>query len=411
MLKLDRSNFYSQDEVNAVATIGEAIGAAATASFCTVSAPVEKTLALGERWYNNQNFPGFPTGPTPLGQGLRAARNLLCNEPPDDVSDDFSTPFTGGQCPGTTYRVTAQSLIDGAPNGPIRTREGPGPIGYIQGSNPNGGSFARITNANDEDWFVSGTSVDGAVTSYRFDEVTPVDGPDDCGNPDEIPPEPYLPGNFTDDPDVTYDPPSGPSVTIPVGLLFAPVVVDVDGEIIVPVEVTFDTDVKVNATLNLNTGDFNFVQDIDLTLPTPTTDPTILPDPGGGSGDDPSPGEESEYTIIGVYTEVTEVTAAFRGQLITPNAATSLLRAPRMGSITFHCEILSAPGLAWTQDIDIKYERQLTYCPIPWGAKGVAVTANIGVTIQTTLVRGESERALLLAAADRAIAPEPAVQV
>lgn len=382
-----------------MATLQEALGAAAKATFCTLSAPVEKTLALGEEWYNNQNFPGSPSGPTPAGQGLRAARNVLCDEPPDDVSDSFSSPFTGGQCNGTIYSVTAQPEKDGEPFGQIRTKQGPGPIGYKQAANENGGSNARISNRDDPDWFIAGTSEDGAVISYRFDDVSVVSGPDDCGNPDEIPPEPYLPEDFTDTPDVTYTPPSGPDITIPVPIVFAPVQVDVNGKIIVPVELTFDTDVKVNATLDLSTGDFTIVQDIDITLPTPVDDPTVLPDPVGTPGNPPTEEEELENTIIGVYVKTIAISEAFKGNQLATATAGSDFYVPRLASVSFNCEILSADGLAWTEDIDVKYTDQVIPCPVSWGAKGVSVTEQPGVTVVTTLIRAEARRDLWLRSA------------
>lgn len=382
-----------------MADLREALEAATAATFCTLSEPIEKTLQLGENWYNNQNFPGFGSGPTPLGQGLRAARNVLCGVPPDDASGQFSTPFTGGQCPGTIYEFDQQrggSTI----NTERETDDGDpikGRIGAVQ---------ERVNEFNLLDYVVPVGN--GEVTlatnfstpqNFRIVAVRAVDGPDDCGDPPAQPPEQYNPTDFTDTVDVTYDPPTGPSVTIPVGLVFAPVTVDVDGSVQVPVQVEFAPNVNVDATLDLSTGDLKIVQNIDVTLPTELDDPTILDDPMGVPGDPITGLEDLEYDIIGVYVRTISAVPPFPGTPRPTDNPGVQFFVPRLGSVSFHCEILSSPGLGWTEDIDVKYSSQVVYCPVPWGAKNVVVTPQPGVTFETTVIRGESERNLALRAA------------
>ena len=387
-------------ENHAVAEFVEALQEAVKGTFCSLTSTPEKLLSLGEEWYNNANLPGFPSGPTPLGQGLRGARNVLCGEVPDDISSEFEPSVPGGQCPGTVYTATSQVVYDGEPPVGGGMGSGPGPLKRVRGTNDSGGSFDQIRDANDN--FLTGgfRSTDGSSTNLVNIVVNPVSGPDDCGDGADIPPDYYRPNDFTSTPNVTYDPPGGgPSLTVPVGLVYAPVMVNVDGRVVAPVDIQFNTGVNLRAEIDLNTGDVNYIQDIDVTLPTPVEDPTVLPDPVGIPGDPPTEEENIERSIIGIYVQTTDISDEFEGTELLSATGANKFYVPRLASVSFHCEVLSAAGLGWTEDIDVKYDSQVVYCPIPWGAKAVAITEQPGITLQATIIRGEADRSLLLRAA------------
>lgn len=393
------SHIQKLDGSYGMSNLFDAVGAAANGAFCALSAPVAKTLQLGEDWYNNQNLPGFPSGPTPAGQALRNARGVLCNEVPEDVSDQFVPLLENGQCPGTTYLVRADVSING--NSPIFAGQGvgPGPIQRDKGANVPTGARDVLLDANGNTLSGGGTSaVDGTYDLVNI-SITPTDGPDNCGGTDPLPPESYNPTDFTTTTNVTYEDNSQNNVTVPVGFVFAPVQVDVDGRITIPTRIEISPDVFIDAEIDMSTGDLRVVNNIDVTNVTPTDDPTILTDPTGTPGLPETADTEIERSIIGVFVKSTIDPNAVEASQRETSAAGSEFYVPRLGSVNFLCEILSATGLAYTTDIDIKMTEQIIPCPVPWGAKGVSVTAGPGVSVQTTLIRGESRRDLWLSAA------------
>lgn len=392
-IRIDSDLNQSVESWLIMATFREALSEAIRSSFCTLTGPVERTIALGENLYERANFPGFPPAPTPAGQALRGARNILCNMPPDDASSGFVQPFTGGQCPGTRYAVTADVVRMGVPNNNPSTRQGDGPIQYFFGKTETGACFARIESADNPTLFTAGSSFDDCDTRYNIISVVPVNGPDDCGDP-PVNPEPYDRTDFETDVPVTYDDDNGNPVTVNVPLLFTPVVVDNDIDIEVPVRAYFDTDLEINATLNLSTGDVNFNVSTSINAPTIIEDVTIQPDPVGVPGDPPTDEEEFESTIIGVYVRLASLEEGSPVTEIASNNPGTSLYVPRLGSVSFHCEVLSASGLGWTEDIDIKYASQLIPCPVSWGARSVVITPTLGAIIETTLIRATDRRQL-----------------
>lgn len=382
-----------------MATLREAVNAAAKASFCTLSAPLDRTIGLGENFYDNANFPGLPPGPTAAGQALRTARNLFCNEQPDDSSAGFIQPFIGGQCPGTIYQASADVSINGGAPVFAGQGSGPGPLVRDRGPNDPTGERDVIRDANGDLLTGGGTSAPGGTYQLVNIVITPISGPDDCGDPQEQPAEPYRETDFTDTPNVTYTPDSGPDITIPVPLVFAPVTLNNDLQIEVPVTANFGGNIDIRGTLNLDTGDVNFNTRNEINNPTTVEDPTVSPDPTGIPGDPETTEESLEKSIIGVYVRTTLVEPPFPGNERPTSAAGTLFYIPRLGIVTFHCELLSAPGLGWTVDVDIKYTSEVVMCPVPWGAKSVSITEQPGVTMEVTLIRAESQRELLLRAA------------
>lgn len=382
-------------------TLKEGIASSIRSGFCTLSQPLEKTIQLGEDLYNNANIPGAPSGPTPLGQALRTARNLFCNEPPDDAAPGFEPGLPNGQCPGTVYTFDSR-VGTGAAVTKTETDDGDlieGPIGNVEEISDDAGLFDyQVTVGNGV--VTLGTNFTES-TDFNILNIQPVGGPDDCGGTPETPREPYNPDDFTETPDVTYDDGNGNEFTIPVGLVYAPVTVEIDGTVTVPVKVKFDNDFEIDASLNLDEGDVNFNVNVGDTNIVVGDDETVIEDPDGGDGIPPSPITEVEKSIIGVAVFVTNISSAYEGTRLLSAGSGAEFYVPRLASVSFLCEVLSGPGLAWTVDLDVKFTNQVVYCPVPWGAKAVAVTEQDGIEVETTLIRAASERDLMLLAAGR----------
>lgn len=382
-----------------MATFEEALKAGAKAAFCTLSGPIEKTLQLGEGIYENANFPGFPEGPTPGGQGLRAMRNVLCNDPQDSVDGLFNPLLPNGQCPGTSYSVSADIELNG--NSPIFAGSGTGvgPLRRDKAPNDPEGERDIIYDATGKFLTGGGTSFPDGTADLVNIQITPVSGPDDCGASPPVPPEPYNPPDFTATPDITYVNNEGVDVTVPVGLVFAPVKVDVDGTVTVPFTLELAPEINLGGNIDLSTGDVNVGINVRDTNITTSTDVTVYDDPDGPTGIPLTPTQELQRTIIGVYVEITGIEPSFRGTQLGTNTPNAGFYVPRMGSISFLCDVLSTAGAVWTEDIDVKYTKQLVECPISWGARDVVVTLQNGISGEVTIIRGASSRQLLLRSA------------
>lgn len=382
-----------------MSSLREGLEAAVTAAFCTLSAPVEKTVALGEQLYDSLGFPGGPSGPTPLGQGLRASRNVFCNQPPDSIGDAISEPFQGGQCPGTQYEITATLVINGSPaNGWPRSRTEPGPITYNPGSRPDGGPRASFFNGDGDEFWVSGAPPGDELFFTDISVVTADGSPDTCGNPDPVAP-PYRFPDFTTNTDVPYVDDDGNSVTLPVGLVYAPVEINNDFQIEVPTRIEINPDVFIDAVVNLDTGDISFTQNNNISVLPPEQDPSIEPNPEAPPGSPPGQQPEETTGIIAVVVQVDEIFPGYRGQVLNSDTPGTDLYGPRLASVSFRCQGLVNDGLFWTEDVDIKYLNQVVVCPVPWGAVDVRVTPQFGIALTYGIVRGETERSLLLRAA------------
>lgn len=384
----------------------EAAAAAVKTGFCTLTAPMDKTLALGNDLYNKIGQPGIPGANTPLAQSLRNARNLFCNEQPEEVTDDdVGFPFTGGQCDesyrverdGGTYDDGEGNVVDTS-DGSISVAIGPGPLSFEVDRNGQRHRLAFSSGGFGATFDVSGAGPEATILSRNW-TVTRQDGSaDDCGNPPTLPP-PYVETDFTTTPDVTYTPDSGPDITIPIPLVFAPVTVNNDLEVEVPVKAFFDVDVAVNGVLNLSTGNIVFNVSNEFEAPPSQDDPTIDPDPGPPVTDPEDTVEPIAGTVIGCLITSTINFDQYEGdQLVSANAPSGLY-VPRLGTVTFLCESLLGSTTGWTEDIDVKYREQVIYCPVPWGARGVSVTPYRGVSFQVQLIVAESDRALALRAA------------
>jgi hypothetical protein len=340
-----------------------------------------------------------------LGNSVRQARGLVCGEPAPALPPP---PFTGGQCPGVDYTVVTETVVNGSGQGQVTTI-GPGPVDAgTERREDETGTFAFVefsgpwsggSNPGNEFTRILGSASDPNTVSLNVISVTRNDGlPDDCGDPSIGPPT-YEPGDYTTNPTITYDDPAGGSpITINPDVTVTPVYIDGDGLINVPIIFNFEDGSSLFGDIVLSTGDIVFNIG-GGTGPTTPTDDSPVPDDGGPDGDPADPGEEDEPRIIAVMCRTTAIASTARVGPIDQDGGAPELYIPRLGQVTFKCTIGGGRGVAWTQDIDIRYSVCVIPCPVSWGALGVAVTPMPGVSISFTPIRGKSRRTLALEAA------------
>lgn len=248
-----------------------------------------------------------------------------------------------------------------------------------------------------------GDKVSGEITS-----ITRVDGlPDNCGNtPPTI--DPYDPDDFRTITNITYTNNDGIDVTIPVGLLIAPVFVDADVNLNIPVKVSFDPEFNFDPTFNYDIQlDINVgTGDITPRPPVPRGDtPPRLPPPPDfdfdfpNGIDNPAPPSPPDVPDAPPAQPDPERTAVIRGAIVTvteidePNTVGILFQGnnpdvyyPDLGLVSF--QIRTRNGTAWTTDIKVKNKRQLIACEWGGGAIAVQATPRLGVQLNVTPVYG-----------------------
>lgn len=311
-------------------------------------------------------------------RALNETRRLIgC--PPESDPQEPAPPFEGGQCPDVqyTFRVSYVDAND-TPN-TAQNQFVLGPVGGLSFDPPNqsggvsvfvlgGGSPAQRT-------FLLSTTQQNIGTIQITDVFPTFEQPDNCGSlPGTYPP----PTNFNTDIDITYEIDDGTEVTVTIPFIFAPIKVDFNGTLRIPV--------------NFSLGGFEFSGDINL----PDFDFTINPPKlGQGDGEDltgegeDEPGESipeapPDEKIIGVVVNATQIdsrrVSSYSSPGITP------IFVPRLGSIKFAYSI----GIAtfFSSDIDIKDRRTFIPCPFSQGADAVIASPNIGVDLTFTPIRG-----------------------
>lgn len=332
-------------------------------------------------------------------------------------------PFQGGQCPGVNYRVdifySYESLQgDGAwvPLDRDNRFFASGPIRFLgvkddfqATGSPCGG---EVTNKNAH--FLVGVSGEPLVRRLvEIFECSPFiggnrnfslgsivvtrtdDQPDNCGDPPPlvdppIPPEglPPAPINFNFEPGIGL-----PPVLVTGNVVVLPPIINLKGELNIPLKVDVDVNLtgnfEFNANLNVSTGDLNLhfggkpgnrnpgIEDCNPDYTEPDGD---VPSPpvNVGPGDSPRP-EEGEETIVGVLVTVTEITPTARpsvlGQVENPD-----IWVPSLGHVNFLCRTGKGATAGWTPDQPVKNRRCLIPCPWPYGAIEVKGTPQPGVS-------------------------------
>lgn len=319
---------------------------------------------------------------------INGLQGLFCNRapgPPPQVSP--GPEFTGGQCP-FRYAVTVVIQRESTPQEVVFEF----PLGPISGTRieSTGGGFADIileSADNNNNYRVGIDQRNGAANKYISHAVTSVvprdvQNTDNCGDPGSGPQFPAPPGTETPiSDDIVYGPP-GAEVTIPVGLLFAPIFVTVNGELSIPFNIN-NPDFSLIGDLSLTNGDINF----NFGGGRPDTEGCCLPptvdDDGPGDEDDENDGE-TRTVIIGVLVNGTVDDSLINAtQIGQPNGPD--FYQPRIGNVIFQMRV--SGQLFWTEPIAVKHPNQYIECPADFGAIRVLGNASPGVSLQLSPIR------------------------
>ena len=353
----------------------EAVDDAVTAGFCFVSGNAEGLLGLA------QGLPRvFPIGaagdvPSLAYDNLRRIRARYCG---GDGGEEIPPPFSGGQCP-TTYLVNLVNTSTTSPFPATGQVFAIGPIRGVQvrpGINP-GTIFIDVL-ANPTAGFRTGNEGE----QWSISSVSRVDNqPDDCGSPPPILPPPSIP-SFDIDIEV------GPSLTIPATIIYAPIQIDVNGTVNIPVTVNLNGEFPftINGTLEI-APEFNFNLDPSEFYPEEPEEPEPNPEPEGDDEttepeepeDEPSPDDPIIAVVVsGAIQSQARPSGIFQDE--GPD-----IYAPRLGTVRFGS--LIGRQVFWSEDIPVKGLRSVVQNPIPWGSQLVAVNAEPGVVLNYSPVR------------------------
>ena len=230
--------------------------------------------------------------------------------------------------------------------------------------------------------FIFDTSA-GNTATKEIIEYEVVSGPDNCGGvaPDQPAPI-YRPGPQPIS--ITYIDNSNTEIT-ELGDFNLLVPVFLPGSVNIPFNVDLGG-IQIDGRLNLN-GDITF----EINPPGQPDDTTTdVPVPELPPGQEPEE-EETERRIIGVHVFTTVPSTA--GVTVINQANSPNIFAPRGGSLRFL--ILGGGQSSWTEDIDIKGDRQ--YIPVIPRQGAIAVKANPlpGGTVTTIPVYGTIEGYLI----------------
>lgn len=248
----------------------------------------------------------------------------------------------------------------------------------------------------------------GGIRNVSIGNISVVrqDGqPDNCGNPDPIPPDPIPTGGLPPVP-ITFDfapDINNPSLTVNVTgtAIVLPVFVNAKAEINVPVSLSLNVDnqgdlLELNANINLSTGDVSInvggtpgnrdpgQDDCDPDYTEPTEEPPPSPVPVGPT-DEPRP-EEGEEVIIGVLVTVTSVSNSAKPSVIGQDANPDIY-VPSLGHVNFLCRTGAGPVGGWMPDQPVKNRRCLIKCDWDYWAIDVKGTPQPGVTWILTPIR------------------------
>lgn len=308
-------------------------------------------------------------------------RCLYCGDsdcPDDDIPEP---PFTGGQCPGTTYQITATTTVFangtcapttnpfsttavGPISGPFTDSVSPPPGGPLCSGTSGTRVYLRV-GPSQSILVLAGASFGARVSGLS---VTPISGPNNCGDPptEFPPPPPSTEYNVN----ITFDDILGVEVTAPITITYNPSTTNFNGDITVPFRVEISPTFDLSGTVNLNTGDVN-IRFPTLSNPGETLEEPTVTVPPENAPDPPDPGEEEEgFGIAGVFVYSFRTLTRTAETQIPSNIAPTLL-VPRIGSVQF--EIQAGDLRGWLPDIDVKSVSTFIPCPVEWGATRVVV--------------------------------------
>jgi len=368
-------------------------------AFCTA-------LEVQENYYgylaeNNRWAIGAQLGE----QFFDMAYRVACNREPPPA---LTPPFTGGQC-AVSYDVTIYRGLfkNGQPTRgypDFYTVRGNGPIGglYLE-TLSNGDVALRITWASTMPALgVAFTSQGEVWEEYYISNIVRVGGgPDNCGNPPIPDPVPE-PGYNNQPVTINYTNNEGNSINVPLNFIFAPVSLNLRGELTVPVRLDLGgVNLDLSGDFNLNTGDLN------LNFGNPNYSRDGLPNPDGYKPDPTLPDVPDDVpddvSIPSSDNSEGETTRILRACIVTtsivpPNVSlifqsgNPTITAPNLGYISFAIAVGNA--IAWTSDIPVKNQRNFIVCPWEGGAVDVRGTPAPGVSWDITPVYAAVEDAI-----------------
>lgn len=356
------------------------------------------------QWFSNLRSVLIP------GDVRRSADNLnrwICDSPTDEISDP-TLPFEGGQCPGTLYevlgtytascfsnqtfdwRAVTRGPVEGVTfflgdpvNGwAVKGRNSSGAVAYsncVRVGASIGISVVPRPGVICTQAFPGGVGRDAAENAPTITSVTPLSGPDDCGDP---PPAGPPVGPIEVDIDIDYDDGDGNPISITVPAIFAPVYVALDGTLRIPIsigEINFKGEINLDNNFEIAP---NF--EVDFGSQGQSDDPD-LPDTDRPEDVPPIEPLGPDQTIIGVHVRATPSGNRRASAILQDNAPT--ITAPRCANVVFGIRIGSLFG--WTSDIPVKNLQAYIHCPVPEGAHDVRVTAEPGYDVSMTPVRGK----------------------
>lgn len=375
----------------------DAISEAVTSTACSL---------LGNAGTYARNFENLvdaiaPDTPFPVASpaaGLSAAYGLLCNREPPPLTGPV--PFSGGQCVGAPYRVTAEFQYN---NNSIANPGGFSTFGdSVNVTGPVEGTFIESIPGRVRLYVVSASgntlvagvngSTDPGVLTAKGDRITNIirlsGGADNCGDPDPLPVIPD-PDPTSDDIDITYENDEGDTITNNFTINFGDAFIDVDYQVNIPINIQNNNlpQFQINANLNFNTGDINYYAGNpafppgsgrpgkDAFKPGPGLPPVPPEVPTGEPAPFPDTSEaETKEIIAGVVVTTSQVPANISKvfQLENPD-----IYAPNLGYIAFQYQVGNTT--AWSSDIPVKNLRNLIPCDWENGAIDVRGTPRPGV--------------------------------
>jgi len=337
---------------------------------------------------------------------------LLCPDRPPPPQAFPRPPFEGGQCEGVTYRIEGLSAVTKSAGDPDGTRQligngnrnVIGPVGGFTLENPLNDGFRRIGIRTGVGVILVRDAPGDSVwySDPLFTAIVRVDGePDDCGNPPSeypIPPAPFPPLPPEDRP--VTDPDGGPDINFTFAPTLAPIFIDIDGSVNVPVNVNVSgpnifapVDIPVNINLPTFAPSFNFGGGGGGGNPGPPTspccEPPTVPGPGvEGEEDQPIVTEPPPEGLRMYGVQVLSQVEADRTSATNISTGSEIpdLWVPRIGSVYFELDVSNRRGsvrLLYSQDYDVKLTNQIVIGP-PEGkilrafirpGKGVRATA------------------------------------
>lgn len=326
------------------------------------------------------SIPGLSLSSGLLNAGLTGIQGLVCGGSLPIFPTAAGAPFSGGQCVGAEYQITATMTLFRS-NGNVRNPnftitggqlfEGPIESIFIEGGNA---PTPTVVHNNGQQSPLFSTTSNNTVGDLRDVVIVRPDGlPDDCGDRTAPP----LTGPFSAP--VVYDDNNGDEVSTDFDVTIEPPIVDGGNNLIVPV-LLGGVDVNLNGTLNVSTGDISF----EFGAPgggdccPPVGDIPELPD----TPDEPEePNEEPPFVAV-VVSSVAISPDVAATKVLVPGGPP--LYIPRLGTISFR--VKAGRGSAWMSDISIKHPSQIVPVPAPFVAVGWAVQAIPGVEFNVVAV-------------------------